>query len=120
MIIDDHINLMGTNPLIRSPNDDRFGPVSRHERSLFSTAEKNCRRRSANTRVVCVALGVCRRPGTKLRNAGGNEFFRKIGADAIGMSTVPEAIAARHMGMEILGISCITMRRRAWASADRA
>jgi len=108
MIIDDHINLMGTNPLI-GPNDDRFGPRFPDMSEVYSARLRKIADDAARTRGVSVSHGVyVGVPGPSYETPAEIEFFRKMGADAIGMSTVPEAIAARHMGMEILGISCIT------------
>ena len=109
MVIDDHINLMGGNPLIGA-NDERFGPrfpdmtevYSPRLRALADEAARGGRRAAGARRLRrrCTVRATRRRP----RSA----FLRTIGADAVGMSTVPEAIAARHMGIEVLGISCIT------------
>jgi purine-nucleoside phosphorylase len=109
MLIRDVMNLMGDNPL-RGPNDDRLGPRFPSMRDLFSAD------------VMRVARAVARREGLRLRAgvyAGlsgpayetGAEIrmLRTLGADAVGMSTVPEVLVARHAGIpKILGISCIT------------
>jgi purine-nucleoside phosphorylase len=108
MVIDDHINLMCTNPLI-GPNEDRFGVrfpdmtevYARRLRAIAHAAEAD-----ANITLehgVYVGLH-----GPSYETPAEIRFLRAIGADAVGMSTVPEAIVARHMGMEVLGISCIT------------
>jgi purine-nucleoside phosphorylase len=108
MIIDDHINMMGSNPLM-GPNDERFGvrfpDMSEvYSRRLREVADEAARaRRIDTTHGVYVAVH-----GPSYETPAEIRYFRTIGADAVGMSTVPEAIAARHMGMEVLGISCIT------------
>ena len=108
MIIDDHINMMGTNPLIGS-NDDRFGPRFPDMSEVYSARLRNIADEAARTRGVAVSHGVyIAVQGPSYETPAEINFFRRMGADAIGMSTVPEAIAARHMGMEVLGISCIT------------
>jgi purine-nucleoside phosphorylase len=108
MVIDDHINLMGSNPLI-GPNDDRLGPRFPDMSEVYS------RRLRALADDAGRAAGVAVRHGVYVGVHGPSyetpaeiRGFRAIGADAVGMSTVPEAIAARHMGVEVLGISCIT------------
>jgi purine-nucleoside phosphorylase len=108
MIIDDHINMMGTNPLIGS-NDDRFGPRFPDMSEVYSARLRKIADEAARTRGVPVSHGVyVAFQGPSYETPAEIDFFRKMGADAIGMSTIPEAIAARHMGMEVLGISCIT------------
>ena len=108
MVIDDHINLMGINPL-RGPNDDRFGPrfpdmsevYSRRLRALADEAAAECGVPLAHGVYLAVA-------GPSYETPAEIRAFRALGADAVGMSTVPEAIVARHMGLEVLGLSCIT------------
>ena len=108
MVIDDHINLTGGNPLVGA-NDERFGPrfpdmsevYSARLRGLADAAGRECG--LALPHGVYVAL-----LGPSYETPAEIRYLRAIGADAVGMSTVPEAIAARHMGVEVLGISCIT------------
>jgi len=108
MIIDDHINMMGTSPLI-GDNDDRFGPRFPDMSEVYSARLRAIADQAARTRGVPVSHGVyIAVQGPSYETPAEINFFRRMGADAIGMSTVPEAIAARHMGMEVLGISCIT------------
>jgi purine-nucleoside phosphorylase len=108
MIIDDHINMMGANPLI-GPNDDRFGPRFPDMSEVYSARLRKIADDAARTRGVPVSHGVyVAVPGPSYETPAEINFFRNMSADAIGMSTVPEAIAARHMGLEVLGISCIT------------
>ncbi|HVQ37517.1 MAG TPA: purine-nucleoside phosphorylase [Pyrinomonadaceae bacterium] len=108
MVISDHLNLMGSSPL-RGPNDDRFGPRFPDMTAVYS--------RDLQERVVEEAreLGVIVRRGVYAALQGPSyetpaeiHMLRSFGADAVGMSTVPEAIVARHMNMQVLGISCIT------------
>jgi purine-nucleoside phosphorylase len=108
MVIDDHINLMGSNPLV-GPNEDRFGLRFPDMTEVYS------RRLRALVDQASSAAGVPVRHGVYVALHGPSyetpaeiRFLRTIGGDAVGMSTVPEAIVARHMGMEVLGISCIT------------
>ena len=108
MIIDDHINMLGTNPLI-GPNDDRFGPRFPDMSEVYSTRLRQVADAAAAARGVGVSHGVyVAVPGPSYETPAEIRFYRSIGADAIGMSTVPEAIAARHMGLDVLGISCIS------------
>jgi purine-nucleoside phosphorylase len=108
MVIDDHINLIGSNPLI-GPNEDRFGArfpdmtevYSKRLRAIAHAAEAEAGIRLEHG--VYVALH-----GPSYETPAEIRFLRTIGADAVGMSTVPEAIVARQMGIEVLGISCIT------------
>jgi purine-nucleoside phosphorylase len=108
MAIDDHINLMGTNPLI-GPNDERFGPRFPDMTEVYSARLRRVADAAAATLGQRLEHGVyvaCH--GPSYETPAEVRYLRTIGADAVGMSTVPEAIVARHMGMEVLGISCIT------------
>ncbi len=108
MIIDDHINMLGNNPLV-GPNDDRFGPRFPDMSEVYSQRLRGIADDAARERGVAVSHGVyVAVQGPSYETPAEIRHFRSIGADAVGMSTVPEAIAARHMGMEVLGISCIT------------
>jgi purine-nucleoside phosphorylase len=108
MIIDDHINLLGSNPLI-GPNDDRLGPRFPDMSEVYSRRLRDIADAAAAAAKVHVTHGVYAAvPGPSYETPAEIRYLRSIGADAVGMSTVPEAIAARHMGMEVLGISCIT------------
>lgn len=108
MVIDDHINLMGSNPLI-GPNEERFGPRFPDMTEVYSTRLRALADAAADARGVPVRHGVyAALHGPSYETPAEIRFLRTIGADAVGMSTAPEAIVARHMGIEVLGISCIT------------
>jgi purine-nucleoside phosphorylase len=108
MIIDDHINLLGTSPLV-GPNDERFGPRFPDMTEVYSRRLRALADEAARARGIPVMHGVyTAMHGPSYETPAEIRFLRTIGADAVGMSTVPEAIAARHMGLEVLGISCIT------------
>ena len=108
MVIDDHINLLGSNPLV-GPNDDRFGPRFPDMTEVYSKRLREIADEAARARGMGLAHGVyVAVHGPSYETPAEIRFLRTIGADAVGMSTVPEAIVARHMGMEVLGISCIT------------
>ena len=107
MLIDDHINLMGTNPL-RGPNDDRFGPRFPDMGDVYSRRLRAIAHRVAQALDLRLEHGVyAALAGPSYETPAEIRFLRVIGVDAVGMSTVPEAIAARHVGMEVLGVSCI-------------
>lgn len=108
MIIDDHINLLGTNPLV-GPNDERFGPRFPDMSEVYSKRLRAVADEAARAEGVAVSHGVyVAVHGPSYETPAEIRYLRTIGADAVGMSTVPEAIAARHMGLDVLGISCIT------------
>ena len=108
MLITDHINLLGDNPLI-GPNDDELGPrfpdmSQPYSNHLVELAEQVAMKDGLRMHQgVYVAVS-----GPNLETRAEYRFLRGIGADVVGMSTVPEVIAAVHMGMECLGISAIT------------
>jgi purine-nucleoside phosphorylase len=108
MIIDDHINMLGSNPLI-GMNDDRFGTRFPDMSEVYSARLRRIADDAARAKGVPVSHGIyIAVHGPSYETPAEIRVFRTIGADAVGMSTVPEAIAARHMGIEVLGISCIT------------
>jgi len=108
MAIDDHINLMGQNPLA-GPNDDRFGPRFPDMSQVYSAALRELADVVSRSTGVSLVHGVyVALLGPSYETPAEIRYLRSIGADAVGMSTVPEAIVARHMGIDVLGISCIT------------
>jgi purine-nucleoside phosphorylase len=108
MAIDDHINLMGGNPLI-GPNDDRFGPRFPDMTEVYASRLRQVADRAGARAAVPLRHGVyAALAGPSYETPAEIRYLRRIGADAVGMSTVPEAIVARHMGIEVLAISCIS------------
>jgi purine-nucleoside phosphorylase len=108
MVIDDHINLIGDNPLVGA-NDDRFGPRFPDMTDVYAPRLRAIADAAAKAVSLVLPHGVyVALLGPSYETPAEIRFLRTIGADAVGMSTVPEAIVARHMGLEVLGISCIT------------
>ncbi|HEX6126115.1 MAG TPA: purine-nucleoside phosphorylase [Pyrinomonadaceae bacterium] len=121
MLISDHINCMGDNPL-RGPNDERFGPrfpdmtyvYDRDLQEVVVTAAEAISRERAERGIDpekrdFLHRGVyCGLSGPTYETPAEIHMYRLLGADALGMSTVPEAIVARHQQMRVVGISCIT------------
>ena len=108
MLISDHINLFATNPLI-GLNEERLGPrfpdmTEAYSPRLIAHAETAAGRLGMRFQrgVYAGVSGPCYETAAEIR------YLSRIGADAVGMSTVPEVIAARYLGLEVLGISCIT------------
>ena len=108
VLLSDHINMMGENPCI-GPNDDTLGP------RFFDMSDAYSAELRGRARAAAQSLGVPLHEGVYLALKGPNfetpaeiRFFGRIGADLVGMSTVPEVIAATHMGMRCLAISCVT------------
>jgi purine-nucleoside phosphorylase len=108
MVISDHLNLMGVNPL-RGPNDERFGPRFPDMTEVYSRELQEIAVEEAHSMGIELRRGIyAALSGPSYETPAEIHMFRTFGADAVGMSTVPEAIVARHSGMEVLGISCIT------------
>ena len=108
VLISDHINLQGVNPLT-GPNDERFG-LRFHD---MTAAYDRRFREMAVSEGNRLGIGVCEGlyaalPGPSYETPAEIRYLRTIGADLVGMSTVPEVIAARHSGIRVLGISCVT------------
>lgn len=108
MVLTDHINMTGHNPLT-GPNVDSWGPRFPDMSQVYCP---ELREKAMRTALACgqrleqgVYVAVA---GPSLETPAETRMYRTVGADAIGMSTVPEAIAAHHMGMKVLGISCLT------------
>lgn len=108
MVVDDHINLLGDNPLV-GENDERFGPRFPDMTEVYSVRLRALADEASRASRVPVAHGVyVALRGPSYETPAEIRYLRTIGADAVGMSTVPEAIVARHMDVEVLGISCVT------------
>jgi purine-nucleoside phosphorylase len=121
MLISDHLNCIGVNPL-RGPNDERFGPRFPDLTSVYTSELQTIAHEAAEAisqerfdngsdkeKRDLLKRGVyCALSGPTYETPSEVRLYRMFGADAVGMSTVPDAIAARHHGMKVLGISCIT------------
>jgi purine-nucleoside phosphorylase len=108
VLISDHINLMGANPLI-GPNDDSLGPRFPDMSEAYSIEYRQVAKQAAATIGLTLEEGVYAAvPGPSYETPAEIRYLRTIGADLVGMSTVPETIAANHMGMKVLAISCVT------------
>jgi purine-nucleoside phosphorylase len=108
MVIDDHLNLMGSNPLV-GDNDERFGHRFPDMTEVYSSRLRGIADRAGKAINLMLPHGIyVGLLGPSYETPAEIRYLRTIGADAVGMSTVPEAIAARHMNMDVLGISCIT------------
>lgn len=108
VLISDHINLQGANPLV-GPNDDRFGVRFPDMSQAYSRAYREMAREEAEKLSLILHEGVyAGLLGPSYETPAEIEYLRRIGADLVGMSTVAEVIAARHMGMNVLAISCVT------------
>jgi purine-nucleoside phosphorylase len=108
VLISDHINLQGSNPLV-GPNDDALGPRFPDMSEAYSKAYRETAKQVAKELGIRIGEGVyAGLLGPNYETPAEIRYLRAIGADMVGMSTVPEVIAANHMGIECLGISCVT------------
>jgi purine-nucleoside phosphorylase len=108
VVIRDHINFQGTNPLI-GPNDTRFGPRFPDMSEAYWKPYREMALAEAERLRIALHQGVyAALSGPSFETPAEIRFFKAIGADMVGMSTVPEVIVANHMGIRVLGISCVT------------
>jgi purine-nucleoside phosphorylase len=108
VLISDHINLLGINPL-SGPNDDSLGPRFPDMSDAYAEEYREIAKRAGRELDIELREGVYAAvPGPSYETPAEIRFLRTIGADLVGMSTVPETIAASHMGMKVLAISCVT------------
>ncbi|HUB02607.1 MAG TPA: purine-nucleoside phosphorylase [Terriglobales bacterium] len=108
VMLSDHINLQGQNPLMGA-NDERFGPRFPDMTYTYSKRFREIALDEAKKHSIAPHEGVyAALAGPSYETPAEIRYLRTIGADLVGMSTVPEAIAARHMGIEVLAISCVT------------
>jgi purine-nucleoside phosphorylase len=114
VVLSDHINFMGFNPLT-GPNESRFGRMLGGALRFFDMTEAYSKRLRALASEAAAAEKIDLEEGVYLATPGPSfetpaeiRAFRTLGATLVGMSTVPETIVARHMGIEVLGISCVT------------
>jgi purine-nucleoside phosphorylase len=108
VLITDHINLQGGNPLV-GPNDESLGPRFPDMSEAYSRAYRAIAKEVAAEQCIAIGEGVyAAMLGPSYETPAEIRFLRTIGADVVGMSTVPEVIVANHMGVKCLGISCVT------------
>jgi purine-nucleoside phosphorylase len=108
VVITDHINLQGANPLV-GPNDDRLGPRFPDMTQAYSKPYREIAVRAASRLGKTLQQGVyAGLLGPSYETPAEIRYLRTIGADLVGMSTISEVIAARHMGLKVLAISCVT------------
>lgn len=108
MLITDHINLMGFNPL-RGVNHEPWGPRFPDMSEAYDREYREMALQVASEQGVTLRQGVyCGLAGPNFETPAEIRMLRTLGADAVGMSTVPETLAARHLGLRVLGISCVT------------
>ena len=108
MVISDHLNLLGANPLT-GPNEERFGSRFPDLTSVYAPELQNMVIDEARAMGMKMRRGIyAALSGPSYETPAEIHMVRTLGADAVGMSTVPEAIVARHMEMQVIGISCIT------------
>jgi purine-nucleoside phosphorylase len=108
VLISDHINLLGQNPLT-GPNDENLGQRFPDMTEAYPKRYREVARAAGHEMGMDLAEGVyAALPGPSYETPAEIRYLRAIGADLVGMSTVPETIAANHMGLKVLGISCVT------------
>jgi purine-nucleoside phosphorylase len=108
VLISDHINLLGTNPLT-GPNDDLIGPRFPDMTEAYSREYRQIAKHAGHELGIVLEEAVyVAVPGPSYETPAEIRYMRTIGADLVGMSTVPETIVANHMGMRVLAISCVT------------
>lgn len=108
MLISDHINFSGANPLI-GPNLDTFGPRFPDMSDLYTASLRSAIREKAADAGIPLQEGVyAMYSGPNYETPAEIRMFRTLGADTVGMSTVPEALVAGHCGMQVVGVSCVT------------
>ncbi|HHU33278.1 MAG TPA: purine-nucleoside phosphorylase [Clostridia bacterium] len=108
MLIEDHINLLGSNPL-RGKNEPELGPRFPDMTEAYAKELKNLATKAANELGITLKKGVYAAfSGPSYETPAEIRFLRLVGADSVGMSTVPEVIVANHANIKVLGISCIT------------
>jgi purine-nucleoside phosphorylase len=108
MLIEDHLNFIGDNPL-RGPNIEEWGPrfpdfSQLYDRDLIALAKSCANQLGMDAVATGTYIAV---PGPGLETPAETRFYKNCGADAIGMSTVPEVMVARHAGMKVLGLSLV-------------
>jgi purine-nucleoside phosphorylase len=108
MLIRDHLDMLRDHPL-RGPNDDRLGPRFPDMTRAYAAELRELAKTAAKTSGATLQEGVyVAMPGPTYETPAEVKMLQTLGADATGMSTVPEVIVARHMGARVIGISCIT------------
>jgi len=108
VLISDHVNLQGVNPLV-GPNDERLGPRFPDMSEAYSRRYREIALQVGGELGIPLCEGVyAAMLGPSYETPAEIRYLRTIGADVVGMSTVPEVIAANHMGVRVLGISCVT------------
>lgn len=118
MLLNDHLNLMGDNPLI-GPNDERLGVRFPPMSAAYDKEYRNLAHQVSRSEGITLKEGIyCALTGPAYETPAEVRFLERAGADAVGMSTVPEVLVARHSGMRVLGISSITNVLHAGPSQD--
>lgn len=108
MLLNDHLNLMGDNPLI-GPNDERLGVRFPPMSAAYDREYRGLAHRVARAQGITLKEGIyCALTGPSYETPAEVRYLERVGADAVGMSTVPEVLVARHSGMRVLGVSSIT------------